>query len=164
MPDQSQPSPKAKLRWYQFSLRSLLIFVTLFAIPCSWLAVKMKQARRQKETVEAVIKLGGIVEYDDGTDSLHSKKGATVSGPTWLRKIFGDDFFRNVTYVGFDDPKITDADIKLLEGLLQLQRVSFWGTSVTVDGLKQLEGLKSLEDLDLSCTRITDADLEPLNR
>jgi hypothetical protein len=38
---------KRKLRWNQFSLRSLLIFVTVFAFACSWLSVKRQQAKRQ---------------------------------------------------------------------------------------------------------------------
>jgi len=29
------------LRWYQFSLRTLLVFVTLCAMACSWLGVKI---------------------------------------------------------------------------------------------------------------------------
>jgi hypothetical protein len=32
--------PSQELRWYQLSLRSLIIVVTLFAVLCSWFAVK----------------------------------------------------------------------------------------------------------------------------
>jgi hypothetical protein len=35
-----QPAnPKPKRRWYQYSLRTLLICVTLFAVACSWFAI-----------------------------------------------------------------------------------------------------------------------------
>jgi hypothetical protein len=57
------------LRWYQFSLRTLLIFVTLFACVCSWFAVKMKEARRQKEAVVALEKLHACIMYDYEFDS-----------------------------------------------------------------------------------------------
>ena len=57
-------TPKPKLRWFQFTLRTLLVFVTLFAIACSWLGVKMQSARRQQETVAAILKDGGFVLYD----------------------------------------------------------------------------------------------------
>jgi hypothetical protein len=39
-PSESVEKPvKRKLRWYQYSLRTLLIVVTLFAVACSWSAV-----------------------------------------------------------------------------------------------------------------------------
>ena len=50
--------PKPKRCWYQFSLRTLLIFVTFFAIPCSWLAVRLDRAKKQKKAVEVFRALG----------------------------------------------------------------------------------------------------------
>ncbi len=70
---------KPKLRWFQYSLRTLLILVTLFAIPCSWLAVKRHQAQREREAAAAFEKLGGSVAWSN------------PSGPVWLRKLIGDD-------------------------------------------------------------------------
>ena len=55
---------KPKRRWYQYSLRTLLIFVTLFAVACSWFTVKLNQARKQREAVEALTKLGCRIGYD----------------------------------------------------------------------------------------------------
>jgi hypothetical protein len=49
----------------QFSLRSLLTFVLVCAVACSWLATEMRQARKQKETVEAIEKADFYVYYDD---------------------------------------------------------------------------------------------------
>ena len=43
-----------KPRWFQFSLRALLLFVLLVSIGMSWLAVKLQRARQQRETVEEV--------------------------------------------------------------------------------------------------------------
>ncbi len=60
-----QPAvPKRNPRWFQYSLRTLLIVVTLFAIPCSWLAVKRQQAKREREAAAEIVKLGGVVHYD----------------------------------------------------------------------------------------------------
>ena len=56
--------PGPKLRWYQFSLRSLLLFFLFCSVPFGWLGARMQNARRQRESVEAITKLGGCVVYD----------------------------------------------------------------------------------------------------
>ena len=55
---------RPKLRWYQYSLRSLLLFVTACAVACSWLAVTIQGQRRQHEAAEAIEKAGGTVKSD----------------------------------------------------------------------------------------------------
>ena len=52
---------KQKRPWFQFSLRTLLVFVTLCALLCSWVTVKTKQARRQREAKERVYELRGAM-------------------------------------------------------------------------------------------------------
>ena len=39
-PPKAEP-PKRKRRWFQFSLRTLLIFTVICAIPCAWLAGRL---------------------------------------------------------------------------------------------------------------------------
>ena len=55
---------------FQFSIRSLLLLAVVVAIPCSWLAVEMKRARKQREAVEEIEKAGGTVSYDYRTRSV----------------------------------------------------------------------------------------------
>ena len=89
--------PQPRLRWYQFSLRSLLLFVFACSLAFGWLGVKMQRAREQKQAVEAIEKLGGSVAYDYQYDASGSWiTGAKPPGPTWLREILGDDLFANV--------------------------------------------------------------------
>jgi hypothetical protein len=153
-------TPKSKLRWYQFSLRNLLIFVTLFAIACSWFAVKMQQAERQREAVEAILKAGGGVRYD------YQLAGTIIppeepTGPVWLRRLLGDDIFANVAEVSLwgKGTQITDADLEHLKGLTMLQELQLWGTQITDAGLEHLKGLAQLKKLDLQNTEVTDAGL-----
>jgi hypothetical protein len=52
-------------RWrFQFSVRSLLVLAIAVAVPCSWLAVEVKIAKEQRETVNEIKKRGGKVAYD----------------------------------------------------------------------------------------------------
>jgi hypothetical protein len=53
------PPPKSRLRWYQFRLRTLLVFVLLCAAASSWFAVKWRRAKEaQARRAEAVRTLG----------------------------------------------------------------------------------------------------------
>ena len=84
-------------RRFQYSLRTLLLVMTLACIGMSWLGVKMQQARKQREAVEAIEKLGGWVHYDYQVDqSGRWHFGAVPPGPAWLRNGLGEDFFSTV--------------------------------------------------------------------
>ncbi len=77
---------KPRLRWYQYSLRSLCLVMLLACIGMSWVGVKMQRARRQREAVEAIKKLGGEV---------------TWRSLLLLRRVDGDYFLADVDYVNF---------------------------------------------------------------
>jgi hypothetical protein len=56
--------PKRKRRWYQFSLRTLMIVVTLLAVPCAYVAHEARiVAERRAWTVAHI---GSIVADFDG--------------------------------------------------------------------------------------------------
>ena len=168
---------------FQFSIRSLLVLTVAVAIPCSWLAVEMKEAREQRAAVEEIRKLGGGVYalYDYEFTSTQQPPG-----PVWLRRLLGDDCFVSVVKVMLADTritdvwlgrlkgwtrlqelelsksKITDAGLKHLKGLTQLRQLFLGGTKVTDAGLEHLRGLMQLQDLRLNGTQVTDAGLECL--
>jgi hypothetical protein len=182
---------KTNRRWYQYSLRTLLIIVTLFAVACSWFAVKMQQAKRQREAVEEILRLGGILLYDYETfefaGSVHISGSPTIvnepSTPLWLRNLLGRDFFYNVITVlvysedGLDYVdnltqienlyligSITDANLSHLGLLTKLQTLYLYDSPITDAGLANLEGLPNLKLLDIHSIPITDAGLAHLKR
>jgi hypothetical protein len=154
---------KPQRRWFQYSLRALLVFVTLCAILCSWLAVKLQQAKRERETAEKIENLGTVV-YDWQIDVNGAiRANAEPPGPIWLRNLLGEDFFQSVIAVAFvEDPQNMDATLEDLRGFSQLQELSLPGTSVTDAGLKHLKGLNQLRRLDLCSTHVTDSGLTNL--
>jgi hypothetical protein len=154
-----QDTPKRKLRWYQFSLRSLLIFTFLVAIACSWLAVKMHQAKRREKTVNAMRKMGFCVKYDyEDLNPFVSETDSEPSTPAWLRNLLGDHFFDTVICIYALDIK-TDNDMQYLNDLPHLKILSIRNSFITDARLKYINGLTQLEDLDLSGSTITDSDL-----
>jgi hypothetical protein len=146
--------PKLNFRRFQFSLRSLLVFITLCAIPCSWLGVKMQQARLQRDAAEVVRGLGGTVLFGE------------LVGPEWLRSLVGQDAcaedFCDVVVVRLDGPQVTDAHLRHFGRLGHLRELSLTNTSVTDTGLKQITGLNQLRSLSLNGTKITDVGIEHL--
>jgi hypothetical protein len=151
----------ANHRWCQYSLRTLLFFVTFCAVVCSWCAVKMQQARNQQEAVEAIRRLGGSVRYDYEGDAETAEK--PPPGPAWLRGLVGVDFLANVVEASLDRPQIKDADLGNLKGLRHLQGLSLAGTKISDTGLMHLRGFSDLQALSLAGTQVSDAGLIQLN-
>jgi hypothetical protein len=157
-------SPKPRLRWYQYSLRSLLVLMVLVASLGSWFAVKRQQLEKQRAAVKAIGEMGGEVEYDyqlDGSGRLNLD--AEPPGPAWLRNLLGDDFFTHVVCVYLDGSPITDAGLEHLKGLTRLKELLLNGPQVTDAGLEHLKGLTQLQFLGLNHTHVTDAGLGQLN-
>jgi len=174
-------------RRFQYSLRALLIFVTLCAVFCSWFAPKIQKAKREREAVAQIEKLGGAVRwdwYDPMTGWDHEPNGTRrqPQGPAWLRALLGENFFASVDRLevtpSFGDEalehvralrscsdldlsrsRITDYGLKHIEGLSGVLDLYLGGTKITDAGLKHLQGFSDLQTLALGGTRVTDAGL-----
>jgi hypothetical protein len=150
---------KPRLRWYQYRLRTLLILMTLLAVWMSWIS---HRARQQKFAVEKIQALGGTVNYDYQKitgDVYHFNDQASPSGPEWLRKLFGDEYFQNVVWVTLSKTTVTDDDLAILKNLTDLKGLNLNETKITGSGLVHLTGLKNLQCLLLDKTLVEDCSL-----
>jgi hypothetical protein len=147
-----QPAvPRPKHRWFQFTLRSLLIVVTLCAIPCSWLAVRLQ---RERAAAADIIKLGGFVIWHRNS-----------FGPLWLRHLVGDDCFQCVICVDFRLTQVTDEKLENLKRLDRLEQLDLFGNyQVTDVGLDHLKVLPQLQEVYLGGTAVTDAGVKKLQQ
>lgn len=143
-------------RWFQFSLRTLLVAMTVLCLgPGGYVAYEQGKVRQQQGAVAAIENLGGYIFYDE--------KAPARSGLT--RIILGDDSFRNVNGVDFNPLKtenrqITDADLRHLKSFPRLNHLVLKNCrQVTDAGLRELSGHASLQYLYLNDTPITDAGL-----
>ncbi len=151
-------APEPRRRWFQYSLRTLLLVMLLASIGMSWFAAKLQPAREQREAAEAIEKLGGSVTYDWESDVSRSEP----PGPAWVRNLLGENFFGNVVGVSLENTHVTDAAIEHVKGFSQLQDLDLMDTPVTDAGLEHLKALTQLRMLSLDETRVTDAGLEHL--
>jgi DNA-binding transcriptional LysR family regulator len=101
-------TPVRKRRWFQYSLGTLLLFVLICQIACSWFFTRV---HRQRHAVEAILKCDGcIVVYDnDDAGRLLSSEpidAAALTGKpqpppreTWVERLFGRDFLHRAVTV-----------------------------------------------------------------
>jgi hypothetical protein len=147
-PAEPAVSDKPKRRWFQFSLKTLLVALTLLCLgPGGYVAYEQNKARKEKAAVKAIEKLGGSVYYFDYFEKQ------TVRSPM-MRQILGDESFGNAVELQFYDTHVADADLAHLSALKHLNRLSLVGTQVTDAGLVHLAGLKALRILDLDDTQV----------
>ena len=156
-----------KRRWYQFSVRSLLVMVTLFTVTVGWflgwIQFRRQRAQENRDRVATVEKAMTVI------DAKIISNYKELRPQTWLERQFDDPG-------DADDPvgelrvwevyfwlKVTDAGLEHLKVLTKLDTLHLSGTNVTDAGLKHLKGLTSLERLYLSDTDVTDDGLEHLN-
>jgi formylglycine-generating enzyme required for sulfatase activity len=173
--DAETPPPlRTKLRWYQYSLKSLLVFTTIVGLAMGLVVVPVHWARQQWGAIQTLRDLGWVVTCDP-----------TPSGPAWARKVFGDEMFHDAVAVdsppGASDDEmehlghmpelervyisgenVTDVGVSRLAGFPKLKIVCLSGTSVGDDGARQLERLENLEQLYLTQTKVTDEGVREL--
>jgi hypothetical protein len=160
----SVPAARRKRRWFQFSLRTLLVFVVLIGCGLGWLGVKVQKGRRQKAVVDAIVKSGaGLVTYDYEFDSQGRRvPNPAPPGPKWLQSLLGVDFFQRVdSVIYYGDYPVVAADLECIKDLPQLRALHVLGRQrMPVAAFKPLAVLTELETLHLNDPELTDAEME----
>jgi hypothetical protein len=78
--------PKRKRRWFQFSLRTLLIGVTLLAVPCAYVGLQAKIVRERKAHLQAT-----QATHVGGWNIFVFARGDKTKAPTGIRLWLGDE-------------------------------------------------------------------------
>ena len=155
MEENPLPPVKPRRRWFQYSLRTLLILTTIIAV---WLAWWSHKTRQQREVVEALKDIGGDVIYD------FQLPNGPAYWPKWLVNAMGVDYFAGVIALGLWSPIITDNHMEQVKNLTELQFLDLEHTHVSDTGLEHLRGLTDLQHLDLRYTKVTEAGVARLQQ
>ncbi len=157
--DATQPAKKRpKRRWRQFTLRTLLVLVTIAAVASYYLQTEILPARQQRLAVEAILEGGGRVSYvgaDSGGGLTKNTKNPAKHIPagTWWTKLLGEDPRQRVKFVSVGS--VEDYPLGTLQTVL-----SRWRDSD--DLLQYVSDLRGLETLDAMGGKVTDAGLAQL--
>ena len=168
----TQP-PKHKRRWYQFSLKTLLVVMFLYAVllfvgllphallllfiyAVGWIRYRQQQARENREREAADVRSAhkAIEEVAEEVAAFEKLGGfvmpmyEVLRPQTWLEE-------------QFDDPG--DADDPVGDWVTGASAGGGWTGAASIDtGLEHLKALTELQSLNLDGTNVTDAGLEHL--
>ena len=152
-------------RWrFQFGIRSVLVFCLASRLLPGWLAVEMKEARRQAERSSGYESSGSRL-FDlrlGNRPRMAINCQSHPPGPEWLRNLLGVDLFSEVVRVSLYDTWIKDDGLDHLKSLGHLNELNLSNTQVTDAGMKYIENLSQLKVLGVIGTRVTDAGMEHL--
>ena len=129
-------------RFFQVSIRTLLIPTTLVAIGLGYWTRIQHRMQEQKLAVARITSLGGSVVYDFEAGKAASQppsgwpwvKKPTPPGWPWLRKLLGDEYFQDVVGITLDETQVSDADLALISKLRGMKSLSARGPEVSADG------------------------------
>lgn len=84
--------PKRKRRWFQSSLRTLMVMVTLLAVPLGYMGWQVKIVHRREAMKSKLIRLGGEcrTSSEELQDPFFDGK-ITVPKLPWIRELLGDE-------------------------------------------------------------------------
>lgn len=132
--------------------------MTVFAVGLGW---KMNQVRLQREAVRVLVTTGAFVAYDYEYDQNGGRRfGASPSGPAWLRRCLGDDFFAGVVSVSMDSRGAEEEEARIDRAPVKSEKTSH--VRLPTPHLTPLWQLPGLQSLSLSCYWIREQEMAEL--
>jgi hypothetical protein len=146
-----------KRRWFRFSLRALLIAISLVAILLGW---GFEQTRRRQQAISNVERLGGWVVYADsaGKWTLYDDSAILAVPRTnlvrylpqkWTDAFFGDGWRRAVSEIHIRDMQLSDSELGLLNYIDEVHFLDLQDSAFSRVALRFITRLNQLEVLSL---------------
>lgn len=135
--------PTRRRRWFQFSLRTLLILLTVSAV---WLGYFVERARTQREVVKA-LRGKGRMYYRHWLTGQRIETLRSLPEPDWLRRLVGNEYFFRPHYV------VVDAAGPILDRLREIDSIQAItvadGGPITSEHVGAIAGIRSLTKVNL---------------
>jgi hypothetical protein len=139
----------------RYSLRGLLVAVTLLCFLVGWFAIRLRQAERQATAVKSLQAGHIVVGYDYMLDEQGEYTGSPDPPAGFFRELFGHDFFSSVVRVEYSAGQMPECGLAPLADVRGLRQLSLRGVTVG-DADVDMNDLSGLESLDVAFTNISD--------
>lgn len=148
---------RRRRRFFQVSLRTLLVLLT---VGCVWFGWMVNSAQKQRAAAAWVREMGGGVIYDCDYENRSPgvSTGRNPRAPFWLRDLIGVDLLSRVDTVDCEGVNGL-SDISPLRDLAAIH--SLWLIDTSVRDLRPLRLLTNIRNLGLANTEVSD--LTPLS-
>ncbi len=156
--------PKRKHRLFQFSLRWLLVVMTVVGVGIGLL---VKEVRQRRAAIAMLHERAEGVQYKHGLFYVGTEKRYDISrlpAPGWLVRIFGEEIFLEPAEIWFSGPQLADEDLAYLPTWNSIRLLHLMDCeSLTGRYAEHLAKLTSLEVLLLMRAKISDDKLSFLS-
>ena len=146
----------------QFSLRTLLLLVTLMSV---WLGREVERARRQKQIADAV-RSGADARWDSGglvRYRSQQPKASLAPLHDWIARVLGRDLVEAIDYVCLRPCYSAQLPSRIgqvprgLEELTGLRYLDVQGTDFDDEYLTRIRSLHKLVSLNVRDTKVSDS-------
>jgi hypothetical protein len=155
---------KPRRRWFRFSLRTLLVLVTVLSVPLGWIGWRLNHVRREHAAIALVENRGGKVSFDYGKILWVERAGEEVSfiphKRSWWEALTDKWFGERVSGVNLDNTQMSD--LSPLAEMKHLKVLFIFHTQVS--DLSPLAELKNLERLKLFNTQVSEEQVQELRQ
>src|SRR5215471_19845303 len=145
----SRPMAKLNLtRWLRFSLRTLLVAITLL---CVWLGLVWVPAQRANWATKELQRLGFDVQFDyqhiPGTSKHNHSPVVPQPGWQFLKSLLGDGLFQHADWIGRTHKSLKTDDVKLIERIPSLRLLQLDGCQIGDEQMPYIANLRRLDFL-----------------
>ena len=137
-----------------------MIVVVLLCVGLAWVGTVLERTRQQEKILEKLEKCSYNVGWRCGYAVRLDFRGSPVTD-AGLKHLRG---LTNLETLELSHTQITDDGLKHLTGLPNLNYLELAGTKITDAGLECLKGMTNLDSLNLGSTLVTDGGLAMLKR
>lgn len=158
---------KKRRRWLSFSLRGMLVLITILCVFLGWIGPKWMEMKREEAAARKIQEAGGWVIYDyhKEHDSTTSDEQPVPHGHYVLRYLFGEHIFSRVVEIFFRDEGSPNRVAAEFTKLKQLNHLAFLGRDILTDeSIDHLIHVRNLATVRFFCASISPEQLKTLSQ